>query len=95
LKLQTTKGGMSMRSAILLPVLLLAACSVNQDANNDTTSVQIDEEAAKNGFDAATATAGNIAGHISNDVQETGGKIQNEVGDVDVDVDVNADTNAQ
>ena len=84
-----------MRRAILLPILLLAACSVSQDANNDTTSVQFDESAAQNGLGAAADTAGNIAGHIANDVQETGGKIQNEVGDVDVDVDVNADTNAQ
>ncbi len=86
-----------MRSAILLPVLFLAACSVNQDANNDTTTVQFDENAAQQGLGAAADTAGNIAGHIANDVQETGGKIQNEVGEanLDVDVDVNADTNAQ
>ena len=84
-----------MRSAILIPVLLLAACSVNQDANNDTTSVQFDESAAQNGLGAAADTAGNIAGHIANDVQETGGKIQNEVGKTDVDVDVDTNTNAQ
>ncbi len=84
-----------MRSAILLPILFLAACSVNQDANNDTTTLQFDENAAQQGLGTAADTAGNIAGHIANDVQETGGKIQNQVGDVDVDVDVNADTNAQ
>ena len=84
-----------MRSAILIPVLFLAACSVNQDTNNDTTTVQFDEEAAQNGFEDAADTAGNIAGHIANDVQETGGKIQNEVGETDVDVDVDTNKNAQ
>ena len=84
-----------MRSVILIPALLLAACSVSQDANNDTTSVEFDQEAAQNGLGAAADTAGNIAGHIANDVQESGAKVQNQVGRTDIDVDVNTDTNAQ
>lgn len=92
-----------MRIALFVPAaMLLAACSVNEDEQNGTTTVAFDQEAAENGVEAAANQAGEIAGHIANDVSETADKVQNgvrnvDVPDVDVDVDAggDADANAQ
>jgi starvation-inducible outer membrane lipoprotein len=82
------------RTALIIPLLLLGACSVQQDEANGTTEVAVDTEAAENGAEAVANQAATIGGHIANDVKETGAKVQNEVGDVDVDVDVNRNGNA-
>lgn len=74
-----------MRILFALPMLLLGACDVSTDGGNDQVTIQYDENAAR----AAGDTAQNIGGAIVNDVQDTAGKVQNKVGDVDVDVDVN------
>lgn len=83
-----------IRSAITASLLLLGACSVSKDEGNGTTEVRLDAEAAENTAEAVGAKAQEIGGHIANDVKETGAKVQNEVGDVDVDVNVNRDGNA-
>lgn len=83
-----------MRIALIIPALLLAACNVSKDETNGTTTVGFNADAAENGFEAAANEAGEIAGHIANDVSETADKVQNEVGDGDVDVDRNGDANA-
>ena len=77
-----------MRIAFALPLLLLGACDVDRDAQNDTTTLQIDEDAARNTAAGIANEAEDIAGHIANDVGQTADRVQNEVGDVDVDVDV-------
>lgn len=74
-----------MRFSILIPaVAALAACNVSSDDNGVT--VQYDQNTAENAVADVTNTAGTIAADISNDVQETGQKIDNRV---DVDVKVN------
>ena len=78
-----------MRNATALTVLLLAACSVDNDDANDQVTVQYNEEEARETAGAVANEAQEIGGHIVNDVQEAGQAVQNEVGDVDVDVDVN------
>ena len=71
-----------MRIAFAIPLLLLlGACQVSKDEANGTTSITYNSDVAEN-----------AAADIGNDVQKTGDKIQNKVGDVDV--DVNADVKA-
>ena len=88
-----------MRAAIILPLatLALAGCNVSTDDANDSTTVQYNQDLAENVAADVSNQAGAIAGHISNDVQDAGQAVQNEVGDVDVDVDVsrNGTANAQ
>jgi hypothetical protein len=84
-----------MRAAIIiLPLLILGACNVSTDDKNDSTTVQYNQDMAENVGAEVANQAGAIAGHISNDVQDAGQAVQNEVGDVDVDVDVNRNGNA-
>ncbi len=83
-----------MRAFIILPVLLLAACQVSKDSNNDSITVEYNQDVAENAAADVANTAGNIASDIGNDVERTGDKVQNEVGDVDVDVSRNAPANS-
>jgi hypothetical protein len=85
-----------MRAAIILPLLTvtLAGCQVSTDDANDSTTVQYNQDLAENVAGDVTNQAGAIAGHITNDVQEAGQTVQNQVGNVDVDVDVNRNGNA-
>ena len=78
-----------MRSAMMLPLLLLAGCQVTKDGNNDSVTVAYNQDVAENGAAAVANTAGNIAEDIGNDVTQSADKVQNKIGDVDVDVDVN------
>ena len=78
-----------MRSAMMLPLLLLAGCQVTKDGNNDSVTVEYNQDVAENGAEAVANTASDIASDIGNDVTQTADKVQNKVGDVDVDVDVN------
>ena len=83
-----------MRTAILIPALLLGACQVSTDDANDSMTVQYNQDLAENAAADVANTAGNIAEDIGNDVGQAADKVQNEVGDVDVDVDVNRNTPA-
>lgn len=68
-----------MRNAIILSVLLLAACSVQKDPNNNSMSIGYDSEAVANGTHAVTTEAGKIAGDIATDVKDTGSKIKSKI----------------
>ena len=70
---------------LLAPALLLAACNVSKDDNSMT--VQYDQNTAENAVADVSNTAQNVAADIGNDVQKTGDKIQNKVGDHDGDHD--------
>ncbi len=84
-----------MRIALALPLLLLGACQVSKDDANDTTSVTYNGDVAENAAADIGNAAQNIGADIGNDRRsETGDKISNTVGDVDVDVDADVDTNA-
>ncbi len=81
-----------MRIALALPLLLLAsACNVSSEGNGVT--VQYDQNTAEDAVADVSNTAQNVGGIIVNDVQATGEKVQDKVGNADVDVDV--DTNTQ
>lgn len=77
-----------MRAVIILPLLMLAACQVSTDEQNDSTTVAYNQDLAENVAADVSNQAEAIAGHIANDVEEAGATVKNEVGDVDVDVDV-------
>ena len=81
-----------MRTAIVIPLLLLGACNVSKDGN--AVTIQYDQNKAENTAADIGNTAQNIAGDIGNDVQKTGDKIQNKVGDKDHDNDGNSQSNA-
>lgn len=83
-----------MRILIAVPLLLVGACNVTKDDANDSTTVTFDQERAENTLEDVGDAAQNIGGVIVNDVQATGQKLQNEVGDVDVDVDVDTNGNS-
>ena len=71
------------------PLLLVAACNVERDPDNGTTTLQFNEDVAQNTAEDIANGAENVAEGAANVAAEAGDAIQNEVGDVDVDVDVN------
>ena len=80
-------------SLAAIPLLMLGACQVSKDDANGTTSVTYNSDVAENAAADVGNTAKNIAADIGNDIQKTGDKIENKVGDKDVDVNVNAHVN--
>jgi hypothetical protein len=70
-----------MRTAIILPMLMLAACQVSKDGNNDSVTVAYNQDVAENAAADVGNTAQNIAADVSNDVARTADKIDNKVGD--------------
>ena len=75
-----------MRLIFALPMLLgVAACDVDRDAANDTTTIELNETQAQNMAEDAGNTAEDIGAAIANEAEEAADKIQN----TDVDVDVN------
>ena len=73
-----------MRLFVPLTLLLLAACGVENDPENEKVSVTYDREKIKE----AGRTAKDVARSAGNVAETTGEAIKKEVGDVDVDVDV-------
>jgi len=83
-----------MRILIALPLLVAAAaCDVDRDAANDTTTIELNEAEAQNIAEDVGNTAENIGGAIANEAEDAAAKIRNP--DVDVDVDTNAADNRQ
>jgi len=66
-----------MRTAIVIPLLLLGACNVSKDGN--AVTIQYDQNKAQNTAADIGNTAQNVAADIGNDVQNTGDKINNKV----------------
>ena len=82
-----------MRALLALPLLALAACQVTKDDANDSVTVEYNQDVAENGFADAANQAQDIAGKISNDVQESANKVESKTENLDVDVDVKTDGN--
>jgi hypothetical protein len=78
-----------MRIMIALPLLLLGACNVTKDGNNDTVSVTVNEDLAANTAADVGNDVQNIAADVGNTVENAGDKLKN------TDVDVKVDTNTQ
>ncbi len=82
-----------MRTFLALPLLALGACQVTTDDKNDQVTVEYNQDVAEEGIADAANTAEDLAGKVSNDVQETADKVENKADNVDVDVDVDTDGN--
>ena len=80
-----------MKLAIIatLPLLALAACSVENDPANDQVTVSYDQNVAEN----AAEDVGNALEDAGAAAERTGEAIENEVGDVDIDVDIDRNKN--
>ena len=76
-----------MRMMIALPLLMLGACNVAKDGNNDTISITVNEDAAENTAAKLGNDVQNIAADVGNEAQNLGDKVEN------TDVDVNVNTN--
>jgi len=76
-----------MRHLALTPLLLVAACNVENDAQNDQTKITIDRE----GIGNAAESFGNAAEDTADQLGRAGKAIGNEVDKIDVDVDVRRD----
>ena len=73
-----------MRVILMLPLLALGACDLENDAANNQVTLEYDRERIEN----AGRTAGDVAAGVGNVAEGTARSIRNEVGDIDVDVDV-------
>ena len=82
-----------MRILFAVPLLLLGACQVSKDDNS--TTISFNEDVAANAAEDIGNAAESLGGAIANEAEQTAGKVQNEVGDVDVDVNVTRDTDGQ
>lgn len=81
-----------MRTIVAIPLLLLAACNVRNDAQNGQTDITIDREGIGNAAD----DLGNVAEDTADELDRAGKAIGNEARKIDVDVDVrrNGDGNS-
>ncbi|HEY6662163.1 MAG TPA: hypothetical protein VIZ66_04490 [Sphingomicrobium sp.] len=81
-----------MRILLAVPLLLLAAaCNVDRDAANNTTSITLNETEAKNTAADVGNTIENVASDVGNEAQNLGDKARN----TDVDVTVNQDVKTE
>ena len=78
-----------MRTFLLLPLLALGACDVDNDSANNSISVTFDKEVIND----TREEAGEVARGLGNVASSTGRAIKDEVGDIDVDVDVSRNRN--
>ena len=77
-----------MRSIVALPLLLAAACNVDNDSTNDQVTLEYNQQQIEDAASDAANTSRDVASSIGNVAASTGDAIRNEVGDIDVDVDV-------
>ena len=78
-----------MRILLALPLLMVAACNVNNDQANDAVTLEYNQERLEDAAGDAANAAREIGAGVGNVAESAGDAISNEVGDVDVDVDVN------
>jgi hypothetical protein len=80
-----------MRIILTLPLLLVAACNVDNDSANDQMTLEYDQQKIENAAASAARTAKEVGSAAGNVAVTTGRAIKDEVGDIDVDVDVKRD----
>ena len=77
-----------MRIILALPLLLMAACNVERDEANNSTTLEFNEQRIEDAASDVGNAAEDVASGVGNVAGRTADAIGNEVGDVDVDVDV-------
>lgn len=75
-----------MRMIAALPLLLLAACNVDRDSANDSTTVSFNDQAIEDAASDAGNALGDAAATVGNAAESAGQAIENDIGDIDVDV---------
>lgn len=78
-----------MRKLLVAPILILGACNVSTDANNDQVTLQYNQDAAEQAASDAGNTAEDIGSAIANEAGETADKVDNSAIVADDDQDVN------
>jgi hypothetical protein len=73
-----------MRILIAVPLLLLAACSVENDPRNRQTTIGFDTNVVTNTTDRLS----NVAEDTAADLERAGQELRNEARSIDVDVDI-------
>ncbi len=76
-----------------IALLALAACDVDNDAANESVTVEYNKQQIRDTAREAGRTARDVASGVRNVAVSTGRAIKNEVGDVDVNVDVDVSRN--
>jgi hypothetical protein len=82
-----------MRILFALPILMLAACNVENDATNDQVTLEYNQERLEDAASDAVDTVKDVARGVGNVASDTGRAISNEVGDIDVKVTRNRSGN--
>ena len=82
-----------MRIFLALPLLMVAACSVQNDEANDQVTLDFDQNAVANAAEDVGNLAEGAGAAAVNAAEDAGSAIGNEVGDIDVDLDVNRNEN--
>ena len=78
-----------MRKFALIPLLMLGACTVENDPRNDEMSIEYDQQVIENTASDLGIAAEDAADQIGDAASNAGRAIENEIGDIDVDVDIN------
>ncbi len=78
-----------MRMIIALPLLLVAACSVDSDGRNDSVTVNFDAQGIENTADELGNAADQAVSDVGNAARGAGQAIENEIDNIDVDIDIN------
>ena len=73
-----------MRISFAFPLLLVAACSVENDPRNRQTTIGFDETIVTN----TTDRLGNAAAETAAELEKAGRDISNEARDIDLDVNI-------
>lgn len=73
-----------MRILIAAPLLLAAACSVENDPANRQTTIGLDTNIVTNTTDRIS----NVADDTANELERAGQDLRNDIRSVDVDVDI-------
>lgn len=82
-----------MRIIVALPLLLAAACSVENDDRNDAVTLNYDASAVENVADDLGNAAQDAASELGNATRSAGDAIENEIDNIDVDIDINRNNN--
>ena len=75
-----------MRILFALPLLALGACNFNNDAANDSVTLEYNQQRIERGAEATVRTARDVGAGVGNVAVSAGRAVKNEVGDIDVDV---------
>jgi hypothetical protein len=72
-------------AALALPLLVLPACQVSKDEQNDTVTATYNEDVAENAMSDVGNFAENVASDVGNDIEKTANKVEDKADEVQTD----------